>query len=132
MVGTKTPSAKFGPAEFSVSASEFRLFGVPLEKNWLPSYSCLERMSVSVNAKTGGMPSPKLPMDATVQPTHLRALVDFRTGNFSGVAGKARSVAEVVQQFLTYVTGVYIVGVGVRLPSGTAIETMVADRWATP
>ncbi len=37
-----------------------------------------------------------------------------------------------VQQFLMYATGVYIVGVGVQLPGGAAIETMVAGRWATP
>jgi hypothetical protein len=49
VVGTKTPSAKFGPAEFSVAASEFRLFGVPLEKNWSPSYSCLEIVHLSLS-----------------------------------------------------------------------------------
>jgi hypothetical protein len=92
-------------------------------------------------------------MESTVQPAYLRALVDARTGNLTaeggkklvldsqdGVVvrtvqdkgGKVRTVAEVVQQFLMYDTGVYIVGVGVQLPGGAAIETMVAGRWATP
>jgi hypothetical protein len=92
-------------------------------------------------------------MESTVQQAYLRALVDVRTGNLTaeggkklvldsqdGVVvrtvqekgGKVRTVAEVVQQFLMYATGVYIVGVGVQLPAGAAIETMIAGRWATP
>jgi hypothetical protein len=47
----------FGPVEFSAAASEFKLLGVPLEKGWSPSYPCLDKMSVSVNARTGGVPS---------------------------------------------------------------------------
>jgi hypothetical protein len=113
----------------------------------------LEKMATSVTAKINGMPAPKFPMESTVQPAYLRALVDVRTGNLTaeggkklvldsqdGVVvrtvqekgGKVRTVAEVVQQFLMYATGVYIVGVGVQLPGGAAIETMIAGRWATP
>ena len=153
VVGARTSSAKFGLAEFAAAASEFKVLGVPLEKNWSPNYASLEKMATSVTAKINGVPAPKFPMESTVQPAYLRALVDVRTGNLTaeggkklvldsqdGVVvrtvqdkgGKVRTVAEVVQQFLMYATGVYIVGVGVQLPAGAAIETMIAGRWATP
>ena len=153
VVGARTSSAKFGLAEFAASASEFKVLGVHLERTWSPNYTALEKMATSVTAKINGMPAPKFPMESTVQPAYLRALVDVRTGNLTaeggkklvldsqdGVVvrtvqekgGKVRTVAEVVQQFLMYATGVYIVGVGVQLPAGAAIETMIAGRWATP
>ena len=88
VVGTRTSSAKFGPAEFVAAVSEFKLLGVPLEKNWSPNYASLEKMATSVNAKINGMPAPKFPMDATVHPAYLRALVDLRTGNLSVEGGK--------------------------------------------
>ena len=153
VVGARTSSAKFGLAEFAAAASEFKVLGVHLERNWSPSFAALEKMATSVTAKINGVPAPKFPMDSTVQPAYLRALVDVRTGNLTaeggkklvldsqdGVVvrtvqekgGKVRTVAEVVQQFLMYATGVYIVGVGVQLPAGAAIETMIAGRWATP
>ena len=152
VVGARTSSAKFGLAEFAAAASEFKVLGVHLEKTWSPNYTALEKMATSVTAKINGMPAPKFPMESTVQPAYLRALVDVRTGNLTaeggkklvldsqdGVVvrtvqekgGKVRTVAEVVQQFLMYDTGVYIVGVGVQLPAGAAIETMIAGRWAT-
>jgi hypothetical protein len=153
VVGARTSSAKFGFAEFAAAASEFKVLGVHLERTWSPNYTALEKMATSVTAKINGVPAPKFPMESTVQPAYLRALVDVRTGNLTaeggkklvldsqdGVVvrtvqekgGKVRTVAEVVQQFLMYATGVYIVGVGVQLPAGAAIETMIAGRWATP
>ena len=153
VVGARTSSAKFGLAEFAAAASEFKVLGVHLERTWSPNYAALEKMATSVTAKINGVPAPKFPMESTVQPAYLRALVDVRTGNLTaeggkklvldsqdGVVvrtvqekgGKVRTVAEVVQQFLMYATGVYIVGVGVQLPAGAAIETMIAGRWATP
>ena len=61
VVGARTSSAKFGPAEFAAAASEFKVLGVPLERTWSPNYSDLEKMATSVTAKMTGASRPRRP-----------------------------------------------------------------------
>jgi hypothetical protein len=61
VVGARTSSAKFGPAEFAEAASEFKVLGVPLERTWSPNYSDLEKMATSVTAKMTGASRPRRP-----------------------------------------------------------------------
>ena len=153
--GTSAPrTEKYGAPDFAEAVKHFKAAGSPLDRQDMPQYTQMARFVRSVQGKVGGEHAPQLPLEREVQPDQLRPLVDVRTGMYAVEAGKKlslsaddglvvraaveggkkgnRSVYEVAQGVIMYVTGVYAAGVGLQLPEGSGYETMVPGKFATP